>query len=228
MPVIWLSHVLSPETPMYSGSGRVEITAERLIASGDTSNNTHLALPAHSGTHVDAPVHFVDGGASIDQFDAASWIAERPALIDVPCEPGELIGVDRIRGELEALPRETDMLLLRTGAQKWRTSSVASDRENFESHGPGIGLDLAAWLREELDLAFLGVDAISISSPDHREVGREAHRILLGPHHSGRQAVRLIEDMDLAALPRSPHRVWVAPLRMLGGDGAPVTVFAEL
>jgi kynurenine formamidase len=105
---------------------------------------------------------------------------------------------------------------------------VASDRENFESHGPGIGLDLAAWLREELELAFLGVDAISISSPDHREVGREAHRILLGPHHSGRQAVRLIEDMDLAALPGSPNRVWVAPLRMLGGDGAPVTVFAEL
>ena len=228
MPVIWLSHVLSPETPMYSGSGRVEITAERLIASGDTSNNTHLALPAHSGTHVDAPVHFVDGGASIDQFDAASWIAERPALIDVPCEPGELIGVDRIRGELEALPRETDMLLLRTGAQRWRTSSNASERDNFESHGPGIGLDLATWLRDELALAFLGVDAISISSPDHREVGREAHRILLGPHHSGRRAVRLIEDMDLAALPGSPNRVWVAPLRMLGGDGAPVTVFAEL
>ena len=228
MPVIWLSHVLSPETPMYSGSGRVEITAERLIASGDTSNNTHLALPAHSGTHVDAPVHFVDGGASIDQFDAASWIAERPALIDVPCEPGELIGVDRIRGELEALPRETDMLLLRTGAQRWRTSSNASERDNFESHGPGIGLDLATWLRDELALAFLGVDAISISSPDHREVGREAHRILLGPHHSGRQAVRLIEDMDLAALPGSPNRVWVAPLRMLGGDGAPVTVFAEV
>lgn len=228
MPVIWLSHVLSPETPMYSGSGRVEITAERSIASGDTSNNTHLALPAHSGTHVDAPVHFVDGGASIDQFDAASWIAERPALIDVPCEPGELIGVDRIRGELEALPRETDMLLLRTGAQRWRTSSNASERDNFESHGPGIGLDLATWLRDELALAFLGVDAISISSPDHREVGREAHRILLGPHHSGRQAVRLIEDMDLAALPGSPNRVWVAPLRMLGGDGAPVTVFAEL
>ena len=228
MPVIWLSHVLSPETPMYSGSGRVEITAERSIASGDTSNNTHLALPAHSGTHVDAPVHFVDGGASIDQFDAASWIAERPALIDVPCEPGELIGVDRIRGELDALPRETDMLLLRTGAQRWRTSSNGSERDNFESHGPGIGLDLATWLRDELALAFLGVDAISISSPDHREVGREAHRILLGPHHSGRQAVRLIEDMDLAELPGSPNRVWVAPLRMLGGDGAPVTVFAEL
>ena len=228
MPVIWLSHVLSPETPMYSGSGRVEITAERSIASGDTSNNTYLALPAHSGTHVDAPVHFVDGGASIDQFDAPSWIAERPALIDVPCQPGELIGVHRIQADLDELHPDTDMLLLRTGAQNWRTSSVASDRENFESHGPGIGLDLAAWLREELELAFLGVDAISISSPDHREVGREAHRILLGPHHSGRQAVRLIEDMDLAALLGSPNRVWVAPLRMLGGDGAPVTVFAEL
>ena len=228
MPVIWLSHVLSPDTPMYSGSGRVEIKAERSITSGDTSNNTYLALPAHSGTHVDAPMHFVDGGASIDQFDAPSWIAERPALIDVPCQPGELIGVDPIRADHDEHNPDTHMLLLRTGAQNWRTSSVASDRENFESHGPGIGLDLAAWLRQELELAFLGVDAISISSPDHREVGREAHRILLGPHHSGRQAVRLIEDMDLAALPGSPHRVWVAPLRMLGGDGAPVTVFAEL
>ena len=228
MPVIWLSHVLSPETPMYSGSGRVEITAERSMSSGDTSNNTHLALPAHSGTHVDAPVHFVEGGASIDQFEAASWIAERPALIDVPCQPGELIGLDRIGAELAALPADIDMLLIRTGAQHWRTSSMASDRENFESHGPGIGLDVATWLRDELELAFLGVDAISISSPDHREVGREAHRILLGPHPSGRRAVRLIEDMDLAALSEPPGRVWVAPLRMLGGDGAPVTVFAEV
>ena len=228
MPVIWLSHVLSPETPMYSGSGRVEITAERSMSSGDTSNNTHLALPAHSGTHVDAPVHFVDGGASIDDFDAPSWVAEHPALIDVPCEPGELIGVDRIRSDLDALPRDTDMLLLRTGAQRWRASSNARERDNFESHGPGIGLDLATWLRDELALTFLGVDAISISSPDHREIGREAHRILLGQHPSGRPAVRLIEDMDLAALSGAPDRVWVAPLRLAGGDGAPVTVFAEI
>ena len=228
MPVIWLSHVLSPDTPMYSGSGRVEITAERAMSAGDTSNNTHLALPAHSGTHVDAPVHFVEGGVSIDQYDAPSWIAERPALIDVPCQPGELVSLDRIGAELEALPVDTDMLLLRTGAQRWRMSSVAGERENFESHGPGIDLDVANWVRDELELAFLGVDTISISSPDHREVGREAHRILLGPHRSGRRAVRLIEDMDLAALSDSPSRVWVAPLRVRGGDGAPVTVLAEI
>jgi len=228
MSVVWLSHVLSSETPVYSGSGRVEVTVERAIAAGDTSNNTHLALPAHSGTHVDAPVHFVEGGASIDQYDAASWIAERPALIDVPCQPGELISLDRIGAELEALPVDIDMLLLRTGVQRWRMSPVAGERENFESHGPGIGLDVAKWVRDELELAFLGVDAISISSPDHREVGREAHRILLGTHPSGRPAVRLIEDMDLAPLAGSPRRVWVAPLRTLDGDGAPVTVFAEV
>jgi arylformamidase len=228
MSTVWLSHVLSSETPMYSGSGRVKVTVERALALGDTSNNTHLALPAHSGTHVDAPVHFVEGGASIDQFDAASWIAERPALIDVPCQAGELISLDRIGAELEALPVDTDMLLLRTSAQRWRMSPVAGEREKYESHGPGIGLDVAIWVRDELELAFLGVDAISISSPDHREVGREAHRVLLGPHPSGRRAVRLIEDMDLAALSKPPGRVWVAPLRILGGDGAPVTVFAEV
>ncbi len=102
---------------MYSGSGRVEITAERSIASGDTSNNTYLALPAHSGTHVDAPVHFVDGGASIDQFDAPSWIAERPALIDVPCQPRELIGVDRIQADLDALPRDRHVALADGGPE---------------------------------------------------------------------------------------------------------------
>jgi kynurenine formamidase len=57
-----LHHILFPETPLYGGNGRLELKQICSISEGDTSNNTELSFPAHSGTHIDAPYHFDSGG----------------------------------------------------------------------------------------------------------------------------------------------------------------------
>lgn len=220
----FLSHVLQTDTPLYGNSGSIHIHRVRSIACGDTSNNSELQFPAHSGTHIDAPRHFTAQGATLEEYPADFWQARQVALVDCPTRPGSLIELDPIRSTLQALPRETDCLLLRSGAEQWRTR----DPHTFMTNGVGIGRELAWWIRENLRLRFLGMDCVSTSSFAHRETGREVHRILLGSDCAGSDPVLLIEDMALAHLQSTIHSLWVSPLRFTQADGAPVTVIADL
>jgi kynurenine formamidase len=68
--MISLHHILSQETPLYGGNGRLELKQICSISDGDTSNNTELSFPAHSRTHIDAPYHFDPEGLSLDPIHA--------------------------------------------------------------------------------------------------------------------------------------------------------------
>lgn len=220
----FLSHVLGVDTPLYSGDGAVRIDRVRAIAAGHTSNNSVLGLPAHAGTHVDAPSHFDAAGLDLESFPAGHWRAERPWLIDCPSDPGAVVGVAELGAALDAMPDDADFLLLRTGAEQWR--SVAPDV--YSRQGVGVSPDVAAWLREKRRIRFFGIDSISVSSPVHRELGRAAHRAFLGPHSCGSPPILLIEDMCLGALDGAPAEIWVLPLRFDHADGAPATVVARV
>ena len=96
MPWICLSHVLSETTPLYGGQGTIRIERPRSIAKGDSSNNSELGFPTHAGTHVDAPRHFDPRGMTLDQYPPDHWLARRPALLDLPGKPGEILDFRRI------------------------------------------------------------------------------------------------------------------------------------
>jgi kynurenine formamidase len=223
MSWIYLSHVLDSDTPLYGGGGTVSIVRTRRMDANDTSNNSSLALPAHSGTHVDAPFHFDPQGLTLDRLPAHFWRAASPSLIDAPCNPGELLDLDRLGPLFDAIPHQCDLLLLRTGAEAWRSANP----DTYACQGPGLAPAAAAWLRENRRLRFLGMDFISLSSPLHREAGRAAHRALLGPA-SASAPVLLIEDMALGELKASPLSAWIMPLLYRDADGAPATVIAEV
>lgn len=215
---IFLSHRLSVLTPSYDDGPRLEIAPFKQISKGDSSNSYFLKMLNHLGTHVDAPNHFDPRGRPISSFTAEELVFLKPLLLDVAKKPGELITAEELksyRGEIAG----SDILLIRTGIQKLRNSDPAA----FIKKGVCLSVEAAEFLRNFEKLRALGVDAISISSPLMREIGREAHRRLL----VGRSFL-IIEDMDLDGKPAALKKVFVMPLMVEGVDSAPCTVLAEV
>lgn len=224
MSWVYLSHVLKESTPLYGGKGKVVIERVRAIANGDTCNNTEISMPVHTGTHVDAPFHFDPEGRTLEDYPADYWYVSKPALVNCPAEPGMVLRMEHLKDKLEETSKDIDLLLLRTGAEEWRDTK----QKEYCEQGVGLGTDVADWIRSNLNLKFIGLDFISVSSPLHREEGRSTHRALLGKTPSGSEPVMIIEDMALAALTHVPERVWVVPIRFSEADGAMATVLAQV
>ncbi len=228
---IYLNHVIEETSPLYGDSGCIHFARVRSIREGDSSNNTELSLPAHAGTHIDAPFHFDANGQCLDQFPADFWICRRPFLIEKPVEKDEIITLENWLLELEKIPEETDLLLIKTGFERFRHTFSATRDKTYIFNGPGLGPDVGLWLRRNRSLKMIGFDFISLTSYQHRELGREAHRAFLKTDSGKKDSVEpilIIEDMKLADLHSSPRRVSVVPINYQQADGSPVTVLAEI
>ncbi|MGA1597659.1 MAG: cyclase family protein [bacterium] len=229
--MLYLSHCLAADTPRYGNSGALELKQTKCLQCGDTSNNTDLLFGAHTGTHIDAPLHFDPEGAPLESFPPEFWICEHPWLIEQEATPGEIIGLERWLSALERVPEDTDLLLVKTGFEQHRAEPGASSTYIFQN--PGFAPEVGLWLRTHRKLRMIGFDFISLTSYTDRPLGRIAHRAFLAQNPEGASGpladpILIVEDMHLADLTAVPKRVIVAPLRYTSADGAPVTVLAEL
>ena len=223
---IYLSYSLSPTTPMYGNREGFKIEKTSQICCGDSANSSKYSFPNHIGTHLDAPLHFSEHGASIDSYPASYWIFNNPSLINIKVDNNQLITAAMIEESIDSSPsplqHNSDLLFLRTGFETVRTDI------DYWKNNPGIAIDVGPYLREKYpNVRLLGVDVISISSFQNREVGREAHRALLDPDKKGSPIV-LMEDVSLTPIcEKSIHQIIVSPLRVEGADGSPCTVLAH-
>lgn len=209
--MILLSHILNEQTPLYGGARDLHFRPAKSIAAGDSSNTMTWTLTNHAGTHMDAPRHFVEKGASVTDFAAEDWMFGKVVLKDIaPVAAGHLIGPGDL-GDLE----DGDLLLIRSGFERHRGEDL------YWKDSPGLHKDLAPALKERMpSLRAVGMDFISVSNINNREMGRVAHRAFLGA------GILLIEDMKLSPLTAAPEKVLVAPVMVEGADGSPCTVFA--
>jgi arylformamidase len=212
---LYLSHLLSNRTPLYGGEHRISIDSSKSLRKGDAANTMLLCFPNHAGTHVDAPRHFSDMAETIEDFDPAVWFFKNPIRVSFAAKQNEMI--DLIK-EVELIPSRTDFLILRTDYQRYR------QEEKYWSQNPSLSPASAAMLKTKCPrLRAVGFDFISISGYLRREKGREAHREYLLQHH-----ILVIEDMKLDKLDSSPQCIMAFPLLIEHGDGAPITIIAEL
>ena len=219
-----LSYPVDENTPVYGSTPKPIINPYRQIARGDGSNSYIITLHNHTGTHVDAPRHFIPDGRPISDYSLNELIFNNPLLIDCSKAPEELI-------ELEDIPTQeldgVDCLLLRTGFGRFRDS----DKESYRTRNPGILPDVILWLRKEFTaIRCIGIDSISISGFQHRELGREAHTAAFINRDGLGEPLLLIEDMDLKVLSTKDklRMVVVIPWQILGIDSAPCIVLAEV
>ncbi|EMY76173.1 putative cyclase [Leptospira weilii serovar Ranarum str. ICFT] len=228
MSHIYLNHLLKSDTPSYANNGKLEINRTRSIKNGDTSNETELLFSNHMGTHIDAPFHFGDDGKALDEYPPDFWICEVPYTIEYFAAPEEILSLEVLFPFLEKIPKNADILILKTGFEKYRTTNL----EYYCFQNPAIEPNVGLWLRKNRKLKFFGFDYISLSSRAHRNMGKESHRAFLSETLGGvsieGDPILLIEDMKLSELGKTLNKLIVSPFLFEKADGAPVTVLAEL
>jgi arylformamidase len=186
---------------VYAGNPDIRIEPQQSIARGDSANVSSLAFGSHTGTHVDAPKHFFDDGASVDTLPLD--ILMGPAVVVAFSD--DIMAVDEAQLRRHELAGHSRVLL------KTRNSSFVRDkpfRPDFTYLAPNGASYLAS-----LGVKLVGIDYYSIEqfhSGHHR-----THRTLL------ERGIIIVEGLDLSEPAMGPYELRVLPLRLAGLDGAP-------
>jgi kynurenine formamidase len=225
----FLSYPLGPSTPTYGDNPPVRFAVLSDMNQGGVANWLEFCTINHNGTHLDAPYHFNPRGKRVSELAPEEFVFERPGLLELPLEDGELITAETLKNHADAIGN-SDLLLVRTG---WAERYRASDPVRFGRRAPGFAASAGRYLLEHYPtLRAVGMDLPSAASPVEGEPnaeGLEFHRVVLRTGEApGERYLLLIEDMNLEGLTVPPGKVWIVPLRLLDADAAPVTALAEL
>lgn len=201
---VWdISVGVTPSLPVWPGDPPVQLERYMAVSDGDAANVSRLACSVHVGTHVDAPIHFVEGSASVEGLPLDVLIG--PAVVV------ELPDVDAITADdLEAstLPSDVTRLLFKT-----RNSELWADpHHNFYPDYVALTPDAAEWVARQ-GICLVGVDYLSVQGFHDPEP--LTHCTLL------EAGVVIVEGLDLREVPPGPYRLICLPMKLAGSDGAP-------
>ena len=208
-----VSVMLRPGMPTWPGEPGIRLELVKSMARGDPANVRTFSEGIHTGTHLDAPEHFIDGARMSEQLPLDVLVG--------PCVVVEVVGDPDVSAPaLEALfplgRPVPERLLLRT-----RNSTGPSPvwtHDTFQTGYAAIGHDAARWLVERR-VRLVGVDYLSVE-PFHAKEPI-THRTLLGAD------MVLIEGLDLRRVTAGPYRLLCLPLLLQGAEGAPARVVLE-
>jgi arylformamidase len=198
---------LREDLPTWPGEQGLDRRLVKEFAKGDSSTVSHLSLGAHTGTHIDAPVHFIEGGGGIDALDPEALVG-----------PAVVVGLDRVEGtiggdDLDAsVPEGARRILVKTRNSGWSASDTEF-REDFVALDPSA----AEWCVAR-GMRLVGIDYLSIEPFGSGRKGHPVHRALL------EAGVVIVEGLDLVAVDPGPYVVAALPLAVPGGDGSPARV----
>jgi len=82
MTVIYLSHFLNNNTPLFGGENTINISPDNEIKKGRSNNTKRCFFPNHAGTHIDFPNHFDDDGKTINNYAPEFWIFKQPFILE--------------------------------------------------------------------------------------------------------------------------------------------------
>ena len=198
-----ISTTLDPKiTAVYPDNFGLECAWTSRLDTKAGVNLSKYTLGAHTGTHVDAPLHFVEGGFAIDQVDPGRLIG-RAWVLEIDQEAPVLTA-----SVLERYAwRGHERLLFKT-----RNSARRLLRQPlFQPDYVYIAANAAELLASE-PLAMVGVDYLSVEGFEHDP---RTHRALLG------NSIAIVEGLDLHGIEEGPYELVVLPLKIAGHEAAP-------
>ena len=185
----------------WPGDPPVTIELVNDMEHGDTANLSKISMGAHSGTHVDAPIHFIQHGPGVDTAPLGTMVGRARVI--------EINDTESIKPE-ELLPhriRRGERILFKT-----RNSSYVWQTDEFVEDFIYISDEAARFLVDR-GVILVGIDYLSVGS--FRHGGSNVHRVLL----SG--GVWIIEGLDLSGVTSGKYELICLPLRLAQRDGAP-------
>jgi arylformamidase len=199
-PWIDISLPLRDRMVHWPGDAPFERLKTLALADGDACNLSEIRCSAHTGTHMDAPLHFIEHGAAIDSLPLDATVG--PARVIEIRDP-RLIRIVELEPHR---PQRGERLLFKSANS--RLWSVPEFHNDYVSIPPDTARFLAG-----IGVRTVGVDYLSVG---HGEGGgAETHRILL------EAGIWIIEGLNLAAVAQGDYDLICLPLKIAGGDGAP-------
>ena len=204
MKIYDISLTIQPKMPVWPGDPPVQLERVSKIEDGANANVSRLALSAHTGTHVDAPYHFLgDSRVTVDLLSLKVLNGEA-AVLQIPDEVG-LVTKDVL--QKAGIPQGARRLLLRTrNSHIWTRGLI-----DFQTGFVGIGVDGARYLVER-GVELIGVDYLSVAP---YKQSRPTHEVLL------KAGLVIVEGLDLSKVPAGTYSLHCLPLKLGGSDGAP-------
>ena len=202
MKIYDVSVPITASMPVYPGDPAVDIEQTHQIRRGDAANVTRLSLGAHTGTHVDAPAHFIDGAMTVDQIPLNLLIG-RARVIEI----SSAVITPEVLEEFD-FAEDARVLFKTRNSYLWNEKSFVAEfvyltkeaAERLVEHGiKVVGID------------YLSVEKYNFTSPD-------AHRTLLG------NGTIIIEGLNLSEVDAGDYELICLPMKIEGGDGAPARV----
>jgi arylformamidase len=208
MRIVDLTMTLTRDTITYPGHPIVEINKIRSFEE-DGKEVRKIVMGTHTGTHIDAPRHYIEGGATVESL-----------ALEKMCGPAQLMNLAGWNGPLHwrhlerlAQPGLVDRVLIRFDGDKLLGSM------DYYTKQPWITEDAARWLVDN-GCTLLGMDTPMPDAYENCDT-MPVHKILLGA------GVILAEYLvNLAAIKAETFQLIVAPLKIKDGDGAPARCFA--
>ena len=200
-------HWIDISVPLYTGmvhwpdNPPCEIERVMSIDSGDVCNVSRLSMGVHTGTHMDAPLHFIRGGKSIDTmpFDATIGTARVLAINDP-----QAVKVSELE-PYSIQPGERILFKTSNSTRRWQSATFVEDF-GYISH------EAAQYLAER-QVQTVGVDYLSVGG--YSVDGPETHHALLSA------GIWIIEGLNLTSVQPGLYELTCLPLKMMGAEGAP-------
>ena len=206
---IWdISRTLSNDLAEWPGDEPFRFQLTREKTKGESVNLGAISMSVHNGTHGDAQFHFDTDGGSIEKAPLETYLG-RATVIDLgqaflDSKEKHLITIEDLRPSAEAIAA-TSRLLVKTG--RWSDSTV------FPNQIPVVAADVPAWLQKN-GVKLIGVDLPSVDEIDSKS---------LQNHHAlARAGVAIVESLDLSDVASGIYQLAALPLKIAGGDGAPM------
>jgi arylformamidase len=200
--IIDITVPLTTEMPMWPGCNGIRITPTMRMDEGDSYNASRLDFNLHTGTHVDAPRHFLQNGTTVEQLPldiliGPSYVAHLPDAADIT--PRNLTDLN--------LPSGIERLLLRTRNSKLWAAKTTEFKEDFVA----LTHEAAQWIVDK-NIRLIGVDYLSVQ---RYADDSQTHQILLGAD------TVVLEGLNLSNVKTGLYELICLPLRLVGTEAAP-------
>lgn len=214
--IIDLSYTLEPNMPAWPTQARYGTIVYESYEFGDPAIHSMISMSEHTGTHIDAPRHFIPGARPVDQLELKTVMGRGVYIEAAGIKPKGLLTLEQIHrfeqknGEI----REHDIVMIRFGWDK--NYALAPDCEAYLKDWPGLAAEAAEYFQSK-NVSAVGCDTLSL---DAFGSDNPCHRILLG------HGIPIIENLcNLSKLPVFSYVIGM-PNKFKGGSGSPIRIAA--
>ena len=202
MAIIDISLGLKPDFPVWPGHPEIRFNKIQEIGKGSKANVTQIELGAHSGTHLDAPLHFLADGFDVTGLDLETLIG--PALL-IDVSDAQVINAALL--ETLSIPHNTERLLIKTSnSQLWSENNT-----DFNPDFVAVSNSGAKWIVKR-GIRLVGVDYLSVAPYGN---SGPTHRTLL------QAGVIPVEGLNFNGVKEGRYHLICLPIKLEGCEGAP-------